>query len=204
MSPTPSPSPAADLSFWPIEATGWATLLTLIVFAVGTVFAYMQLRQAVQGRLASAMADLSRRWDEPLMAESSRLAAALDPDQLQGRIEYLWRNSDPEVDAFMRVPNFFEDLGVMIATGAMPFDPIRRSLGGTVIYEWEHWEPTIMWLRGDEEYDLVYENWEELMKKMRRELRKTDLPNLELDRPDLRYADAEGEAPSGNRESDGP
>ena len=62
---------------------------------------------------------------------------------------------------------------------AIPFEMIRKSLGGTIVSEWEHWRPTAEFLRGDEKYDLVWENFERLAQRMREELAKLgDVPGV--------------------------
>ena len=36
--------------------------------------------------------------------------------------------------------------------------------------QWEHWEKATAYMRGDQKYDLVYENWENLAKRLQVEL----------------------------------
>jgi hypothetical protein len=180
LSPSPSPLPLEALPpNWTEIVTAVASVVALIGVFVGAWIALSQTGEAVRTRTSSLMADLSRRWDEPLLAESRRLAASYSRDGLADRVEYLQEENHPELDVLFRAPNFLEDVAVLEQSGSLPFDMIRKSLGGTVISEWEHWEPTVLRLRGDQRYDLVYENFELLHTKMKAELAKFDLPGTD-------------------------
>jgi hypothetical protein len=92
----------------------------------------------------------------------------------------------------LRRPNFLEELAVLVDDGAISFEIVRKSLGSGIEDEWNHWEPTIRWLRGDEKYDLIYEKWEALAKRMHDELARLDVPGVTDSVPESGQASATG------------
>jgi hypothetical protein len=161
---------------WASVISAVAAFLTLIVISIAAAVAWKQVQEAKSSRHAALMADMSKRWDEEPLAESRRQMNAFSPDQLRTRVAYLATTNDKELDVLIRSPNFFEDLAVLHDAGAITFEMIRKSLGGTLVSQWDHWYPAIDHLRGDQKYDLVYENFEALAERMRNELAKHDVP----------------------------
>jgi hypothetical protein len=115
------------------------------------------------------MSELSRRWDDELIVTSRHMAGQYSPARLQRRLEFLESRQHPDYDILMREPNFLEDLAILEQEGAISFEMIKKSLGGTVTGEWDHWKPTVLWMRGDQEYDLVFEHFEKLAERLRKE-----------------------------------
>lgn len=203
MSPTPAPTPVPVPIQWTDVATAWASMvaagvavLGLIGLAIAAIEAARTRRaalaanqatlaatqEAVKTRSAGLMADFSRRWDEPLLAQSRRLAGSYAPDRLQRRMEYLINQNHGDADILLRNPNFLEDVAILVEGDALPFEMVRKSLGAAVEDEWNHWEQTILWLRGDEKYDLMYENWEALAKRIHDDLAaRGDVPGVSDD-----------------------
>lgn len=157
--------------------TRWELTDLLPLIAAGIVLfgIYIAWKSAEKARHAALMADLSRRWDDPTLAEARRFMDSLGRN-LQATYERWDRTQDPRGYILERVPNFFEDLSVLEQVGAIDFESIRMSLGRSVVDVWDVWEPTIRYVRhkfGDDQE--IYQHFERL--KVRMEL------SFEKDRP---------------------
>jgi hypothetical protein len=154
--------------FWPSTAGGWTPIVTLVLVATGLGIALRQMQQTIQSRHAATMAELSRRWDEPLLAESMKAGSVYSSDRLGLHLRDLEdRGNFDQQTELLRVPNFFEDLAILNEEGAISIEMIRKSLGGVVVATWDHWKPATLEMRGDQNYDLVYEHFEGLAEKIR-------------------------------------
>ena len=71
--PANSAETATAIASW-ISAV--AAVGALIVVVVGAKIAIEQTREAARTRTSALMADLSRRWDEPLLMQSRRLSSS--------------------------------------------------------------------------------------------------------------------------------
>jgi hypothetical protein len=173
MSPSPSPVPLPGAPFWPQVAVGWAALISLTLLVIGAILSY-------RSRLATQMSELSRRWDEAPLIEARTVITKYSSEEIRGRVQYFFETSDQdsssrELFALLRMPDFFEDLAVMVKKKAFSFGLVKESLGGTVVIMWEAWEPAVRWLRENEGYDPSYKNFEALAKRMQKKLRKFEL-----------------------------
>jgi hypothetical protein len=50
----------------------------------------------------------------------------------------------------LRVPNFFEDVALIVEAGSLDLDLAWRAFGDLAIDAWEYWEPAILVLREDD------------------------------------------------------
>jgi hypothetical protein len=158
--------------------TAWTALYaiaataTFAIVAVGVVLAIRQLNETVRSRHAALMSEFSKRWDEPRLVESRAMIQKYTPARLLLRVQALegTMGSLNELQDLLRVPNFLEDLAVLEREGAISFEMIRLSLGGEYVQWWDHWKPTTAYMRGDETYDLVFENMEGLAERLRADI----------------------------------
>lgn len=76
---------------------------------------------------------------------------------------------DPTDDLFIleRIPNFFEDLGVLERVGAVSFHVIAESFGLTVTETWDKCALAVQHLRVKYQDRRVYENFERLAERIR-------------------------------------
>jgi hypothetical protein len=172
-----SPDPTVVVLPSSSELTDWLPLLAALLALVGIYFAW---KSAEKARHAALMADLSRRWDDPTLAEARRFMDLLGAN-LQATYERWDRTQDPRGYILERVPNFFEDLSVLEQVGAIDFEMIRMSLGRSVVDVWDIWEPTIRDVRhkyGDDQE--IYQHFERLKLKMERSFEKEPAPPLRV------------------------
>ncbi len=164
--PTNSGSDAA-LVFW-TAVYALAAVATLAVVVYGAIAALRQLGETVKTRHLALMADLSRRWDAPLLVESRVVSTRYDQDRerFRRRIEFLYEEQTEELFVLERIPNFFEDLGVLEDQGAISEEMVWMSLGRTICETWDRWEPAVSFLREKFADARVYENFEALARRM--------------------------------------
>ena len=143
-----------------------AAVLTFFVVAGAVVVAWIQLNQAKSNTKALLMADLARRWDEELLLDSRFRAAGMSPDDLLNAIEGHYNAADRAYYELIRVPNFFEDLGLMAREGTISEGVVRKLFAGPVLGKWELWKPTIDYLREVSGRRLMYEHFQWLSGRM--------------------------------------
>lgn len=145
-----------------------AAVATAVVLGVASGLAIWQIREVAKTRHAALMADLSRRWDEELLAKSREQAAKYGRkgSELRDRIAELEEQKTEEYFVLHRIPNYFEDLGVLQTFGAIPLDMIVGSLGLTVVETWAKWEETVHFLRQKFDDEKVYEHFEKLANRI--------------------------------------
>ena len=137
-----------------------------VILLVGAIIALVQVKQTTRNRHAQLMADLSRRYDE--LGEGRHLAAEnLTPIELRDNFEDLYRANDPSVYVLLKISNFFEDLSVMVKQGSLPIEIVRSSLAGPLFRAWDHWAPSVMFLRQHTGRDSSYEGFEKLARLVR-------------------------------------
>jgi hypothetical protein len=155
------------LTFW-TAVYAVAALGTLGVLAAAARMALRQIDESVQSRHAATLAELSRRWDEPLLAESMKVGSVYSSERLGPHVRELEDQGEfDKLTLLLRVPNFLEDLAILNEEGAISTEMIRKSLGGVVVATWDHWKPATLEMRGEQNYDLVYEHFERLAERLR-------------------------------------
>lgn len=161
-----------------------AAVLTFFVVAGAAVVAWIQLNQAKsdtkarllaeksqsQARLladeARLVADLAKRWDDPLLFESRLEAAKRSRSQLRYAIEMFYEAKSREYFVLIRVPSIFEDIGLMTRKGTISEDVVRELFAGVVKDAWDRWEPSIDYLRDASKSKLLYEHFQWLNGRM--------------------------------------
>lgn len=115
------------------------------------------------------MADLSRRWDEELLTRSREQAATYGKEgpELRARMAELDEEQSEELFILQRIPNYFEDLGVLQAVGAISLDMIVESLGRTAVDTWAKWDDSVAFLREKYADPRIYEHFERLAGEIR-------------------------------------
>jgi len=165
---TIAPSPAAPFE----TAANIAQVVTAgaaVIALLGIVAVWLT---ATRARHAQLMADISRRWDEPLFVAGRKAAAKfIDEPWILGL--YVAVHRDQQSDTWFelqRIPNFFEDLAVQRLAHAISFRIVREAFGWGLVTTWEQWKPAVWLLRLREKDATVYEHFEALAERMRESL----------------------------------
>jgi hypothetical protein len=160
---------AAGDIHWAAGITAVATAIT----AVGVIFAGLaaawagrQVREAERTRHATAAIEVASRWEgEPLV--TSRRRALTYPTKEALRDGYLQAKRDRTDEYFIlqRLPDFFEDLGVMERMGGLGLEWIRLTLGSAIRDYWRAWQPVVKAVR-DAGQPTMGENFERLADRL--------------------------------------
>jgi hypothetical protein len=120
-------------------------------------------RRATLAQLAITLGAYVQRWDSPDMVEARINAARLAPDELRDAVAAAYsRGAADEVLTYLRVPNYFEELGIAVRQGALPQSAITPVLGLVTTSTWDHWRSTVGALRELFDDSSVYANFERL------------------------------------------
>jgi hypothetical protein len=174
------------LAWWPFDVvhvttTGvkWTDLVsaigTPVVIIVSALFALNQLREAEKSRYAGLAADLTRRWDEPLLASSRQAMSLHGHEEIRDVIKanYTKKATEDEIEAYytlQALPNFIEGIAVIEDEfEGLSLDLVDRLWGGVIIRAWERWSMAVEWVREESQAtaaDRAFENFERLAKSL--------------------------------------
>lgn len=153
--------------------------LANLALTVAAVLALQSLSESRRDRHLAAMTDMSQRWDNDhfrdvrsqIHADSGR-----GPESrmlLQSKmIEYRNQN-DQNYRKLLTEPSFLEDLAISINYGGIHFNIVKDSLGYIIWDRWCLWRPTVERLRELRREETVFEHFEGLALRIKKEL-----PNL--------------------------
>jgi hypothetical protein len=139
------------------------------------LFAVNQLREAEKSRYASLVADLTRRWDEPLLASSRQAMSRHGHEEIRDiiRANYLREATEGQIEEYytlQALPNFIEGIAVIENEfEGLSLGLVDRLWGGVIIRAWERWSLAVEWLRGQSNAtasDRAFENFERLAKSL--------------------------------------
>lgn len=172
------------LAWWPFEVvhvttTGikWTDLMaaigTPVIVILSAFFALMQLRESEKSRYAALAADLTRRWDEDVVANSRRFGSLHTADDVLRIIEanYAAGTSDDDIEAFYKLqalPNFIEGIAAIEDEfGGLSIPLTDRLWGGVIIRTWDRWSPAVDVVRKQPGYEQAFKNFESLAIELR-------------------------------------
>ena len=153
------------------DAAQWVTAIGVaggaIVLLAGVIFVCWQLRDSARTGHAQLLADLARRWEEPLMAEARRRYAQTTPQALARLVERSWKNAK-EREVLAALPGFYEFLGVLEEHGSLPIGVVNRLWGPEVVAAWPAWRPAVERIRSYAPAgETPYSNFERLDHRVR-------------------------------------
>jgi hypothetical protein len=133
------------LAWWPFDVVHvttrgvkWTDLVsaiaTPVVILLTAFFALNQLREAEKSRYAALAADLTRRWDEPLMVASRKAMITHSHDEIRDLIaaNFEGGTTNEEADVFytlQALPNFIETLAAIEDRFGLDIDFVDRLWG---------------------------------------------------------------------------
>lgn len=139
---------------WTDKLSAISTAVAALGFvgtAVGVWFAWDLLKETRRDRHIQVLSDFGRRWDEPEIAEARRKQRKYDSDTLAEEVDK-WFHSTAEgsdVPILLRVPNYFEDLAIMVECGRLELAFVARAMRTNTLREWAYWEKAITKIRAD-------------------------------------------------------
>lgn len=171
-------------------APNWAevvTALTTALLAIATIglaiaaflalFTIRETRRATnearRARHAETMTEAARRWNDPLFrglrAKVQKLIADGGEEGLKDEMMKLRETHDPQYYELLTVPDYFEDLAILMKYRAVTFEMLDDSLGITAANYWTLWWPFVRDLRVVLNDDRAYENFKDLGERIRKE-----------------------------------
>jgi hypothetical protein len=158
-----------------IDPTGpnWAdivTALSTLLLAVGALLALLAILEARRARHAETITEAARRWDERTFRHvRARVKGIIDERSEEGlkkmMLELRKANSTDYFE-LMAIPDYFEDLAIMMTYRAVTFRMVDDSLGVTVAKYWKNFSPFITELREVIDDRHAYENFQKLGQKI--------------------------------------
>jgi hypothetical protein len=111
-----------------------------------------QVDESRRDRQAGVIAEWGRRWDDDRMSQARSRALRYDNVELAElvarRNQRGWSVTPSlartvrrrELQVLLRVPNYFEDLGLMVEYGGLEVDLVAKMIGALALHEWRRWE----------------------------------------------------------------
>lgn len=166
-------SPQTGPIHWAAIGTGIAATLTLLV----AIYAARQVVVAKQALLAQVSSDLWGGW-AALMDVREMLASEPDAAHVAARYMSAWRASSHDYYVLSRMPDYFEQIAVLVEVKAVDLEFIKKQLGGLIVLLWNDWHEAIRQVRAEEsaaqygrpKEDSAYRRWELLAQRMATDL----------------------------------
>ncbi len=116
------------------ESVTWVDFATFVVIFFAAVFAGFQVISQRKAREAQLMTDLSARWDSAALTRARRLVSAppSNPAAILARMTELEAQDSAAFFALLRLPNFFEDLAILVEEGSISLRVVKKSLAGAI------------------------------------------------------------------------
>lgn len=124
-----------------------------------------QLAQAKRDRHINILSDFGHRWDEQRILEAREKQRNYTNIQLAEAVKQ-WAEGGKagDIPILLRVPNFFEDLALMVELGELEKPFVARSFKTMARREWAYWELAVTELR---EHDPdAYVEFQQLVKDL--------------------------------------
>jgi hypothetical protein len=172
------------LAWWPFDVVHvttrgvkWTDLVsaigTPVIILLSAFFALMQLRESEKSRYAALAADLTRRWDEPLLVASRKAMITHTADEIREMIAATFEEgtTDEEAKTFYNLqalPNFIETIAAIEDRFGLKLDFIDRLWGAVIISSWDRWSSTVDFVREQPNGKNAFKNFERLADDLRK------------------------------------
>jgi hypothetical protein len=170
---------ATDTPVWFLFGATVALAVITFGLAIAAILALRQLGFAVQDleevkrdRHVQVFADLGRRWDGPEMVEALRQERLYNVEQLRKLFarayappsrnrfkEWLAKRAASKTVVLLRIPNFFENLSLIVRAGSLDIKLVSQDYGTVANDSWEKWKPAIMELRETDKQSYAEFQW---------------------------------------------
>lgn len=155
------------MPLWTDIVIAVAAALTVVILLAAAVFAWCEVHCIERTREAQLLADLSRRWNGEQLTEARKAARNYkNSAELKEAVQKARENNDKEYYYLVRLPDFFEALGVLVKSGCLS-KRLTKDLFGTVLkYYYELYGPTIQYLREIHDDENIYTWFDDLVKSI--------------------------------------
>lgn len=136
---------------WAEALTGIGSVLagaSFFVGAIGVLLTWNQLRDARQDRHVEILTELARRWDEPRLTEPRVALLKRDNQEHAAYVKKcLDHPTSGDLETLLRVPNFFEEMAVLVLSGAIDKRLLGQVWSTLILTYWAYWQLSIEELR---------------------------------------------------------
>jgi hypothetical protein len=161
---------------WAEKVTAIGTAVAavgIVVAAVGAWLAFNQLRETRRDRHIQVLTEYGRRWDDDRIAEARLEVQRFTSLELADEV-VKWltppREEHSPMPILLRIPNFFEDLAIMVECGRLQIGLVARSWLPAAVREWEYWSDAVEKMR---EYEpTAYVEFEKMVRDLLEEQQK--------------------------------
>jgi len=152
---------------WPDIVIAVAAALTFIILLAAVIIAKREIGCIDRTREAELLVGLSRRWNEEQLTESRKAARNYKSSaELKEAVQKHRENNDKEYYDLVRLPDFFEALGVLVNSSCLSMQ-LTKDLFGTVIkFYYNLYSPTIQYLREIHDDRNIYTWFDDLAEKL--------------------------------------
>jgi len=151
---------------WTDVVIAVAAALTFVVLLAAAICAWFELRHRERDREAQLLADLSRRWDEESLTEPRQLVEEYkERNKLKQAMVNFRDKNDKEAYVLLRLPDFFEELGLLVRNKCLSLQLAKDMFGTAIKYHYNRYEPIIKLLRKKYKDETIYEFFEGLAQK---------------------------------------
>lgn len=165
----------AETNDW-IAVEAIATLVGVVPIVLGVPFAVYQLSQAAgaqkrQSEVVSAqhIIALTAKWGDDQLQEARQEVNSFESaSKLTDRLTKLEeKGNKEEYYKLARIPDFFEELGLLVyVLKVIQLDPIEESLGTSIMFYWDWYEPSIRAIRNTQNHPTLYKWFEKLRNEL--------------------------------------
>ncbi len=151
------------MPLWTDIVIAVAAAFTVAILLAAAFLAWHEVRCIERAREAQLLTDLSRRWDEELLRESRETAEKYtNGRQLRQALGNLKKNNDKEYYILLRLPSFFEDLGLLVSSQCFSRQLANDLFGTAIKYHYNRYELAIKYLRKKYKDENIYKFFTDL------------------------------------------
>ena len=152
---------------WPDIVTAVAAALTFVIVLAAVIIAKREINCMDRTREAQLLADLSRRWNEEQLTESRKAARNYkNSTELKEAVLKLRQNNDQEYYNLIRLPDFFEALGVLVNSGCLSRELTKDLFGTAIKHYYNLYSQTLQYLREIHDDKNIYTWFDDLAKEL--------------------------------------
>jgi hypothetical protein len=132
---------------WPDIVTAVAAALSFFVLLAALLVAKREITCIDRTREAELLAELSRRWNEEQLTASRKAALNYKSGaELKKAVQKLRESKDKEYYDLVRLPDFFEALGVLVSSSCLSKQLTKDLFGTAIKHYYDLYGPTIQYL----------------------------------------------------------
>lgn len=171
--------------FTAATAPNWADKLTaissavaaggVVIAAIGAWLAFGQVKEVRRDRHIQVLSEFTTRWDSEDVVSAREEQLKYDKSTVATELKkWVDKSETPTADValLLRVPNFFEDMAIMVECGSLELEYVKRAWGQATLRMWAYWKPAVQELRGYS--STAYTEFEKLAQKLEKAGAKLD------------------------------